>query len=130
MPKLPPKACRKPGCPGLAREGAYCPAHTAHNERQRDKRHDESRPSASKRGYDRTHRKLRKLVMAEQPICAAEGCDEPGWEMDHKNGDARDRRRENLQMLCKTHHSQKTIREQGGFGRERAGEHAARPRGA
>ncbi len=59
--------------------------------------------------------------MAEQPICDVEGCNEPGWEMDHRDGDQWNRARENVHMMCKTHHSQKTARENGG-GRKKVNE--------
>lgn len=63
-----------------------------------------------KRGYDDSHFRLRKMVMAEQPICAAPGCNKPGVEMDHIDSNPWNRKRENLQMLCKSCHSSKTGR--------------------
>lgn len=74
----------------------------------------QKRVSSSKKGYNRSHYRLRKMIMAEQPICKVEGCNEPGIDLDHINGNPWDRRRENLQMLCRSCHSVKTDREQGG----------------
>jgi len=79
---------------------------------------DRDRPSSSTRGYNRNHYRLRKMVMADQPLCLlceAEGRIVPGVELDHIDGDPWNLERENLQMLCKKHHSVKTVRKQGGF---------------
>lgn len=113
MPRAAPRPCGIPGCPGLAIEGGYCATHYKRTSRARAARYDEVRPSPAKRGYGRTHQKLRKLVMAEQPVCAATGCGQPGVEMDHVDGDSGNTARGNLQMLCKAHHSAKTMRDVG-----------------
>lgn len=49
-----PVACSWPGCPNVD-----CQEHQSRDERQ----------SAHHRGYDRTWRKLRLLVLAEEPLC-------------------------------------------------------------
>ncbi len=113
-PRLP---CNHPGCRELVEAGERrCPAHR----REAYRVYDRDRPPRSKRGYDRAHYRLRKLVMAEQPLCVAcekAGRIEPGIEMDHIDGDVMNKDRDNLQMLCKRCHSRKTAREQGGLGR-------------
>lgn len=58
-------------------------------------------------------RKLRALVLREQPICPE--CERMGQytaanEVDHIDNDASNNDRSNLIGLCKTHHSQKTAR--------------------
>jgi len=71
------------------------------------------RASAARRGYDRRHQRLRLMVLREQPICAADGCDEPATELDHikplRAGGTDERC--NMQGLCRLHHNQKTHRE-------------------
>lgn len=111
MPALPKRPCRQPGCPALVTTG-YCPAH-AHASR-------EARPSACKRGYGRRWQRYRRAYLAQHPICrrclraAAEhvdhvvpvsGPDDPRfWDSANHQG------------LCPSCHSEKTAREDGGFG--------------
>lgn len=79
------------------------------------------RPSASARGYDAHWRKLRLLVLAEEPLCRP--CREAGRvtaaeHVDHnlalEKGGTNDR--SNLVPMCHSCHSAKTVREDGGFG--------------
>lgn len=107
MPMKAPRPCTVPGCSSMSERGGRCRIHI----RQRERTYDSGRPTRSRRGYNTSHYKLRKLIFAEQPICAWPGCSEPSQELDHINGSAWDRRRENLQGLCKSHHSQKTRKE-------------------
>jgi 5-methylcytosine-specific restriction protein A len=80
---------------------------------EKHKNHDAKRPSASRRGYDHTWRKLRMLVLHEQPLCQAPGCAALATEVDHITPLSRGgtHARENLQALCKRCHSSKTARE-------------------
>lgn len=72
-------------------------------------RHEDDRPSASARGYGRTWQRLRRMVLAREPVCRS--CQrEPASEVDHiialdKGGT---NAMENLQGLCKPCHSRKT----------------------
>lgn len=71
---------------------------------------DRSRGSSSKRGYGAKWRRLRLVVLSEEPYCRA--CQSPAEEVDHivpkpLGTDVRD----NLQALCKRCHSSKTRRE-------------------
>lgn len=80
---------------------------------------EDNRPSAAKRGYDGTWRKIRLQVLREEPLCRvchANGHITPAQEVDHIVPLARGgtHARANLQPLCKTHHSQKTAREDMG----------------
>lgn len=111
MPRLAPKPCNIPGCKEMASQSGYCQTHYKRQNKTNNKLYDSKRQSRSKRGYNSSHYRLRKMVMAEQPICAAEGCSEPGIEMDHIDGNPWNRDRSNLQMLCKRCHSEKTARE-------------------
>ena len=80
--------------------------------------YDRGRGSAAKRGYDRRWQRLRKLVLARQPICQAVGCMAAATEVDHITPRRRggDDSLANLQALCKAHHSLKTAREDGRWG--------------
>ena len=71
---------------------------------------DVERESAAKRGYGHRWRKLRLMVLRSQPVCAVEGCTQAAVDVDHiipkRDGGLDDL--DNLQGLCKSHHSQKT----------------------
>lgn len=79
----------------------------------------EGRASSCKRGYGRRWRRLRLLYLAENPLCVV--CGEAASQADHvlarEKGGTDDW--ENLQSLCHRHHSEKTAREDGAFGRRR-----------
>jgi 5-methylcytosine-specific restriction protein A len=77
----------------------------------------DSRPSARARGYDSQHRKDRKAYLAAFPICQwHEGCTSTATELDHIDGDPFNRSWSNYRGYCKSHHSQRTARDQpGGF---------------
>ncbi|EKZ1926205.1 TPA: HNH endonuclease signature motif containing protein [Stenotrophomonas maltophilia] len=71
-------------------------------------------------------RRLRAVVLAREPLCrccAGQGRVRPATEVDHIDGDDSNNADSNLQPLCRTCHSTKTARENGGFGRD------ARPHG-
>lgn len=74
------------------------------------------RPPPHLRGYDARWRKLRRIVLAESPIC--NHCGAPAVDVDHiiplSRGGTHDR--ENLQPLCHACHSRKTVLEDGGLG--------------
>nr|WP_041795814.1 HNH endonuclease signature motif containing protein [Pararhodospirillum photometricum] len=116
MPYAPPRICAR--CKKLVPHGQRCPCAPA--------REPDRRESASKRGYGAQWRRLRDLVLADEPLCrecAKVGRVVPATDVDHiipHRGDDRlfwDRR--NLQPLCKACHSAKTAREDGGFGNRR-----------
>lgn len=121
MARRPRKACAKPGCPELVDAGVtYCDRHR----RQRYKREDEQRGTAHQRGYTRAWAKARKRYLAANPICVEcdkEGRLTPATEVDHIEPHKGDRDlfwdESNWQSLCKSHHSSKTAREDGGWGR-------------
>ena len=115
MPRKPKRPCNHPGCRELVDNG-YCDKH----KKIRTKRNDAKRGTSTQRGYGVGHRKIRAIVMKEEPLCRhckAKGIRTPGTEMDHIDGNPHNIDRDNLQMLCKSCHSKKTIKEQGGFGK-------------
>ena len=115
MPKRPKTPCNQPGCPALVEPGQrFCPEHL----RQERKRYDRDRGTSAQRGYGANHRKLRKKVLAEEPLCREclkENKLTPATEMDHSDGNQWNLERSNLQGLCHGCHSRKTVKEQGGF---------------
>ena len=111
MPRRAAKACARQGCPRLTSDW-LCPEH----DRKRKQVHDAGRPSAAKRGYGRSWQRLRKMVLARHPICP---CGAAATEIDHivPKSEGGDDSADNLQALCKSCHSSKTLREtQGGRG--------------
>lgn len=127
MPRRAPRPCRHPGCAGLTTaKRPYCPTHLPQYERARiqainrkkrrevNRRHDAKRPCAAKRGYGRNWRLHREMFLHRHPLCEwPEGCREFATEVDHKVSLAKGGTHEddNLQALCKSHHSMKTARE-------------------
>jgi 5-methylcytosine-specific restriction protein A len=92
-----------------------CDAH------RRDQRHrqDEARGSAGDRGYGAAWRVTRARILKRDPFCRAPGCHEPTTDVDHiiprrQGGTDAD---DNLQGLCHTHHSGKTAKQDGRWGR-------------
>lgn len=97
----------------------------ARSERERKQEFDKKRGTAAARGYDARWRKLRTLVLADEPLCRtclAAGYTTPASEVDHIIP-ARQQRglfytRSNLQALCKSCHSKKTATEDSTFARK------------
>lgn len=108
MPYRIASPCSQPGCP----HRKPCPVHRA--QRARD-----TRPSAARRGYDGKWRQIRAAFLKRYPDCVV--CGEPAQEVDHivalEAGGSNEW--SNLQAMCKSHHSQKTNRVDGGFGGNR-----------
>lgn len=107
MPRRPPKYCRKAGCNGLARDGKqWCGDCLANDQGAYNKPPGED-------GYGKDWKRLRLLVLEDQPYCAAFRCCAAAVDVDHilpkrKGGtDARS----NLQGLCRSCHSKKTQEE-------------------
>ena len=118
MPIAPPRPCRWPGCPALVSEPRerFCERHRAEHKREADRRTDERRPSAARRGYDRDWRRLRRMILAERPLCVmclAEGRVTPATDVDHivplAEGGTNDPA--NLRPLCRMHHARRHLRE-------------------
>ena len=82
----------------------------------------EDRRSAHARGYGRAWQRTRLTILAGSPLCVvclAAGIEKTATDVDHITPKARGGRDEfsNLQSLCHECHSEKTAREDGGFGR-------------
>lgn len=122
MPQRPRQPCRQPGCAALVSGVWYCEEHrpkpkptTTDYERQRG--------SASQRGYGAYWRRLRLLFLRRHPLCA-DPFHEHGdrkvaaTDVDHivARRDGGTNAWDNLQPLCHSCHSRKTVRESGGRG--------------
>lgn len=109
--------CKQPGCPASATSRGYCAQHVGRARPQAP------RPSAAAQGYGAKWRALRARYLKLHPRCEWVGCDAAATDVDHiipkaqGGGDEWD----NLQALCHSHHSRKTVTRDGGFGRARAG---------
>lgn len=65
--------------------------------------------------YGAKWRGIRRRFLACNPLCVV--CGRTATEVDHVDGDATHNSTLNYQALCKSCHSTKTVRENGGFGR-------------
>jgi 5-methylcytosine-specific restriction enzyme A len=111
MPTKPAHPCNAPSCPALTHE-RFCPAHT----RERRRRFDAKRGNTTERGYGARWRKIRAVHLANEPLCRECGKEDKvvaAQEIDHIVPKARGGTddEDNLQSLCRHHHSQKTARE-------------------
>lgn len=116
MPYKPLKPCAIRSCSGRATHGRYCAAHAHLATRPPD-----DRPSAAARGYDRKWRRVRAQYLKRHSDCVV--CGAPAEEVDHITplSAGGTHAWENLQAMCKAHHSQKTASRDGGFGHSRVG---------
>ncbi len=119
MPSAAPRPCPYPGCGVLVAAGGHCPRHKA----QRQREADAHRQSSTARGYDGRWRKARATHLRKHPLCEAHlarGQLVEETYVDHVVPHSGDRAlfwdSANWQSLCKPCHSQKTAREDGGFG--------------
>ncbi|MFQ7430679.1 HNH endonuclease [Sutterella wadsworthensis] len=126
--------CKHPGCRHPVPRGEdFCEKHkedaarrqqTEH--RQRDRRREALKGSASARGYGARWQRLRARFLREHPLCvdcARLGRVTPATDVDHIQPHRGDQDlmwdESNLQPLCHRCHSKKTAREDGGFGNSR-----------
>lgn len=121
MAMKPKHPCNKVGCRNLTTE-RYCEEHKV----ETHKAYDRYRGSAAERGYNSRWRRYRAQYIREHPLCCEceqAGIVTPTFAVDHiipHRGDPElfwDPA--NHQPLCKRHHDQKTVREDGGFGNAR-----------
>jgi 5-methylcytosine-specific restriction protein A len=118
MPMKLAKPCKHPGCARTTRF-RFCENHGKQHSRQKSR----SRLSPSRRGYDAAWRKIRENVLAEEPFCrefAKHQRVEIATDVDHIIPLARGGTHDwgNLQPLCEACHSRKSVKMDGGFGRE------------
>ena len=114
----PARACRWPYCPNITRDpSGYCDNHA---DKRAIPRKPDNRPSSPMRGYGTEWRRIRIEVLRASGIPES---DWPQYDIDHvpRYDKARepDHRKYNLIPRLRAVHSRKTIREDGGFGRER-----------
>lgn len=85
--------------------------------KQRANKRDKYRGSAASRGYGSRWRRLRRMILNQQPLCVR--CGAPATDVDHivPRAAGGDDSASNLQGLCKSCHSRKTSTQDGGFGR-------------
>ena len=106
--------CTHPGCSHLAMEGSRrCEEHGAKKKVAAGET-PRSHLSAHKRGYGVVWRRLRKMVLAEEPfcmICKRNASEEVDHIIPKHEGGGNDR--ENLQGICRDCHQQKTIKDSG-----------------
>jgi len=120
MPYKPKHPCAYPGCPKLAPAGEmYCKEHKKKYNKVIDKR----RGTATQRGYNYRWRKVRKIYLAQHPLCVMclrEGNLTPATVVDHirphKGNYDLFWDKNNWQALCERCHKIKTAKEDGAFG--------------
>src|SRR5262245_21252585 len=83
------------------------------------RQYERARGSATRRSYDRAWRAESLAVRAGSPLCSWPGCTQPAQAVDHMEALRAGGKgsRENLAPMCWSHHSQKTVAQDGGFGR-------------
>lgn len=111
MPYKPKKPCKYPGCPNLVDKGSYCEKH------KKIVPQDDSRPSASQRGYDYRWQRARKMYLRRNPLCVEclkEGRVTGATVVDHIIPHKGDYDlfwdENNWQALCEYHHNKKTAK--------------------
>lgn len=109
MPSKPKQPCSKPGCPELV-DGGYCESHSGGSDNASDRSHE---AQERKKHYSTERwKRVRKRVLRRDPVCQM--CEErPAEEVDHITplAEGGDDSMENLQGLCESCHSKKTIKE-------------------
>ncbi len=97
-------------CNRIVAHGALCACQIAQT-RQRNRRHDRTRPTASQRGYTSKWRTARDAFLAINDRCAWPGCGKPAEVVDHIQAHRGDPKlfwsRSNWQPLCTSCHNSK-----------------------
>lgn len=131
---VPLVVCGHPGCSAVTSDGGLCAEHRKNRgdsgKAARVRQRYRDRGTSSERGYDIVWQRLRKMVLAKEPLCRA--CKASGrltvaTVVDHiipmsaggENDDG------NLQPLCKPCHDSKTYREDGSLGKKKRRREAA-----
>ena len=120
--RAPLRPCRGPRCTHLTR-GRYCPTCAPAQARAKHQAYDQTRGTATARGYDARWQKARAAYLARHPLCVE--CERQGrvtaaTVVDHIVPHKGDQRlfwdQANWQSRCKPCHDTKTASEDGGFG--------------
>lgn len=126
MPLRPQKPCVAQGCRALTRNARYCDEHAHLAKAMADKIADRKRETSTQRGYGYKWQKASKGFLTAHPLCAEHdrlGQVVAATEVDHivphKGDMALFWERANWQPLCRSCHSAKTAREDGGWGNPR-----------
>lgn len=116
MPTRPLGPCTTPGCPGRATHNGKCAEHAAALRAA----YEQTRPSATERGYDSAWRVLRHRYLKAHPTCVQ--CGQPATDVDHITPRRQGGTDEwsNLQGLCRECHSRKTALHDGRWDGKRA----------
>lgn len=122
MPKRPKSVCRYPGCGLLVDAPGFCLKHEAADQ-SRKKILERRRKPSHERGYTYQWSQARELFLKAYPLCAAcekEDVLRAATVVDHIIPHRGDEflfwDESNWQPLCASCHSQKTAKEDGGFG--------------
>lgn len=104
----------------VSRVSDLCPGYAQSRKRQSDAILSQARGKASTRKYGAGHRDLRRRYLYRHPFCTnptgSMTCAKIANELDHIDGNAENNAPGNLQALCKSCHSKKSLREQGSGG--------------
>ena len=113
MPYAAKRPCNQPGCAALVDRG-YCDKHRKQRETQRNRQR-------GPRLYDLARwKRFRKMALSRQPVCQTPECNRLATDVDHVKAVNAGGERfdfDNVQCLCHSCHSRKTVLEEGGFGR-------------
>jgi len=119
MPSKPLRPCKHIACPNLVSSG-YCEEH-----KKDERAYDKNRGNANQRGYTYRWNKYRLTFLSKNPLCVEcgkEGIIKPATVVDHiiphKGNNNLFWDSGNHQALCKRCHDIKTVKEDGGFGRQ------------
>ena len=116
MPSKPKRPCNHPGCSELVQSG-YCDKHKKVKQQVQYQR----RGSAASRGYGSRWQKYRLQFLQAHPLCVKCERTTAATDVDHiipvtGPNDPLFWDPKNHQPLCHSHHSEKTAKEDGGFG--------------
>ena len=119
MPTRPPSPCTFPHCPALVAGFSRCATHRRQAER--------ARGTAQERLYGHRWDNARRAFRRRHPLCApceatgrVTAADTVDHIIPHRGDQARFWDRTNCRACCRSCHSRKTVRYDGGFGRPRS----------
>ena len=121
LPKRPGRPCPGAGkfkgrCPSILRDKSpvcsrclpYHKAHTRQATQESKKEYDRGRGNSNQRGYGVSWQRLRKMVLAREPLCRRcnqKGILKPAYMVHHIDGNSSNNFIENLEPLCTPCHN-------------------------